>query len=302
MDIKFSILDFKSGFGSDTATVISVLAHRDATQRELIKQEYLTMYSEDILTRLTNELSGNLETAVLLWMDDPAGRDAKILSQALTQEVVNLETATEVICSRTSSQLQAIEQIYRAKYGTYLEHDIELQASGDHKKILLAYVRIQRYEGMEFDRELAAKDAKALFKAGEKKLGTDEKVFVRIFSERSRAHLHAVNSYYHEMYGSLEKAIKGEASGLFERALLAILRCAENPATYFAKVLRKSMNGLGTDDSTLIRVIVTRTEIDMQYIEAEYHRKYKKTLNDAVNAETSGNYRTFLLSLLGPNH
>lgn len=61
------------------------------------------------------------------------------------------------------------------------------------------------------------------------------------------------------------------------------------------------MKGLGTDDSTLKRVIVTRTEIDMQYIKAEYKKKYKKTLNDAVHSETSGNYRSFLLTLLGPN-
>ena len=46
------------------------------------------------------------------------------------------------------------------------------------------------------------------------------------------------------------------------------------------QVLHKAMKGLGTDDTTLIRVIVTRTEIDMQYIKAEYLKKYKKTLND----------------------
>lgn len=62
------------------------------------------------------------------------------------------------------------------------------------------------------------------------------------------------------------------------------------------------MKGLGTDDTTLIRVIVTRTEIDMQYIKAEYVKKYKKALTDAVHSETSGHYRTFLLSLLGPKY
>ena len=67
------------------------------------------------------------------------------------------------------------------------------------------------------------------------------------------------------------------------------------------QVLHKAMQGLGTDDTTLIRVIVTRTEIDMQYIKAEYLRKYNKTLYDAVHSETSDHYRTFLLSLLGPN-
>lgn len=70
----------------------------------------------------------------------------------------------------------------------------------------------------------------------------------------------------------------------------------------YLKVLHKAMEGMGTDDSTLIRVIVTRAEIDMQYIKAEYQNKYGKSLHDAVHSETSGHYRTFLLSLLGSNH
>lgn len=73
-------------------------------------------------------------------------------------------------------------------------------------KLLLAYVSKQRHEGFEVDRGMAANDAKALYKAGEKKLGTDEKTFIEIFSERSRAHLAAVSSAYHDMYGhALEK-------------------------------------------------------------------------------------------------
>ncbi|KAM0057299.1 putative annexin [Helianthus debilis subsp. tardiflorus] len=66
------------------------------------------------------------------------------------------------------------------------------------------------------------------------------------------------------------------------------------------QVLRKATKGLGTEDKTLIRIIVTRAEMDMQYIKGEYHNKYSKTLNEVVHSETSGNYRTFLLSLLGP--
>ncbi|KAE8720634.1 Annexin D5 [Hibiscus syriacus] len=132
----------------------------------------------------------------------------------------------------------------------------------------------------------------------ERRWGTDEKTFIRIFSERSRAQLAASSASYRDMYGSsLKKAVKRETSGKFEDGLLTILRCSDNPAKYFAKVLRKAMKGLGTDDTTLIRIIVTRTEIDMQYIKAEYLRKYKTTLNE----ETSGRYRTFLLALLGPN-
>ncbi|KAM6568061.1 hypothetical protein CsatB_016046 [Cannabis sativa] len=290
------------GFGCDSAAVINVLAHRDQTQRVLIQQEYKSMYSEDLSKRLASELSGKLEIAVLLWMHDPAGRDALIVKQALNPDILDLQGATEVICSRTPSQIQHFKQIYYSKFGVYLENDIENYTSGDHKMLLLAYVSTQRYEGPEIDREMAVNDAKHLYKAGEKKLGTDEKTFIHIFSQRSRSNLVAVASAYRDMYGSLKKAIKSETSGYFEHGLLTILRCAENPPKYFAKVLYKAMKGFGTNDTTLIRVIVTRTEIDMQYIKAEYLKKYKKPLNDAVHSETSSHYRTFLLSLLGPNN
>ncbi|KAF8376770.1 hypothetical protein HHK36_031562 [Tetracentron sinense] len=418
------------GLGCDTAAVVNILAHRDAAQRAILQQEYRTMYSDDLLKRLSSELSGNVKKAVLLWMYDPAGRDATILRQALSGDIIDLQAATEVVCSRTPSQIQQLKQVYHAKFGVYLEHDIEYQASGDHKKVvttgiramvtykeleerliavdgsikhlatlivaltvkvdtmmsssepkgddhqgeashanlrsnsnhgvhpkpvgvdlprfygedptgwillaeqfknyhhlddeqmieiavihlqkdavlwnqwlLLACVTKPRYEGLEVDRMMVEKDAKALYKAGEKKLGTDEKTFINIFSERSRAHLSAVTSVYHSMYGnSLKKAIKSETSGNFEFALLKILRCAENPGKYFAKELHKAMKGLGTNDTTLIRIIVTRVEIDMQYIKAEYQKKHRKSLVDAVHSETSSHYRTFLLSLLGPKH
>lgn len=85
--------------------------------------------------------------------------------------------------------------------------------------------------------------------------------------------------------------------------IIVLIKTWMHPTTSeILQVLHKAMKGLGTDDTTLIRVIVSRTEIDMQYIKAEYLKKYKKTLNDAVQSETSGHYRTFLLSLLGPNH
>ncbi|XP_058727345.1 annexin D5-like, partial [Vicia villosa] len=289
-------------FRCDTSVVINILAHRDATHCDQIQQEYKTTYSEELSKRLVSELTGNLEAAIVVWMHDPLRRDAEIIRKSLIVDN-NLEAAIEVICSHTPSQLKYLKSFYHIKFGVYLEYDIQTKTSGDLQKILLAYISTPRHEGPEVNRETAHNDAKVLFKAGEKKLGTDEKTFIQIFNERSSAHLAAVNLYYHDMYGhSLKKVVKNEASGNFGLALLTITECATNPAKYFAKVLHNAMKGMGTNDDTLIRVIVSRTEIDMQYIKAEYLKKYKKTLNDAVHSVTSGNYRDFLLELLGPNY
>lgn len=71
-------------------------------------------------------------------MHDPAGRDAIILKQTLTV-AKNLEASTEVICSRTPSQLQYLRQIYHTKFGISLDHDIERNTSGDHKKVIFFF-------------------------------------------------------------------------------------------------------------------------------------------------------------------
>ncbi|KAI3901041.1 hypothetical protein MKW92_047200 [Papaver armeniacum] len=288
------------GFGCDTPTVINILSHRDATQRALIQQEYRNLKGEELTKRLSSELKGDTKNAVLLWLYDPAGRDASIVKQTFLGNIVDLQCLTEVICSRTPSQIQTFKHIYYSRYYVQLEQDIERYTTGDHKKLLLAYVSVPRYEGPEVDRLMAEQDAQALYKAGEKKIGTDEKTFIQILSGRSRAHLAAVCHAYRSKYGkSLVKAIKSETSGKFLFGLLTIVRCAENPGKFFAKELYKSMKGLGTNEATLTRIVVTRAEIDMYYIKAEYHKKYKKTLADAIHSETSGNYRTFLLSLVG---
>ncbi|KMZ69615.1 Annexin [Zostera marina] len=290
------------GFGCDTKAVVNILSHRDATQRALIQQEYKSMYGDELTKRLRSELSGDLERAVLLWLHDPATRDATIVMKALHNDSVDLQAAIEVICSRTPSQIQVFKQTYYMKFGYQLEYDVQQLASGDLEKLLLTHITTMRYEGPEVDPNMVERDGRDLYKAGEKRFGTDEMAFIHIFCTRSSAHLAAVASYYHNTYGnSLEKALKSETSGNFEFALLTILRTAINPAAFFAKRLRKSMKGIGTTDSMLIRIVVSRTEIDMQYIKMEYQKKYKKPLSEAIHSETSGQYRAFLLALVGTN-
>jgi len=46
---------------------------------------------------------------------------------------------------------------------------------------------------------------------------------------------------------------------------------------------------LGTTDSLLIRVIITRQEIDLKSIDRHYKETYNMTLVEQIEDETSGN-------------
>jgi hypothetical protein len=72
-----------------------------------------------------------------------------------------------------------------------------------------------------------------------------------------------------------------------------------DPATD-AKKLYKSMKGLGTDDSTLIQIMTSRSKAQLQLINEAYLREFKKSLEKDIIGDTSGNYQTILCDLLRP--
>ena len=46
-----------------------------------------------------------------------------------------------------------------------------------------------------------------------------------------------------------------------DMTLLLLVRCVHSRPAYFAEKLYKSMKGVGTDDTTLIRIVVSRCEV-----------------------------------------
>jgi len=60
------------------------------------------------------------------------------------------------------------------------------------------------------------------------------------------------------------------------------VKCIKSKVDYFAERLHKSMAGLGTDDKSLIRIIVSRSEIDLGDIKQAFDKKYGKSLESWV--------------------
>lgn len=81
--------------------------------------------------------------------------------------------------------------------------------------------------------------------------------------------------------------------------MLTVVKCTRNVHSYFAERLYYAMKGAGTRDGTLIRNIVSRSEIDLNLIKGQFKKMYGKTLSSMIMADTSGYYKTALLNLVG---
>jgi len=66
-------------------------------------------------------------------------------------------------------------------------------------------------------------------------------------------------------------------------------------------VLGYALSDLVAEEHALSRVIITRAEKDLNEISDIYFKRNGVTLHNSVAKKTSGNYKTFLLALLGKN-
>ena len=159
-----------------------------------------------------------------------------------------------------------------------------------------------RNEGDDVDDESARADAQDLFDAGEAEWGTDESQFNVILASRSFEQLNMIFEKYSEIAGKeVEDAIKEEMSGDVQDAMMAVVKCARLQAVYFAERLYKSMNGVGTDDIGLTRVMVSRSEVDLADIKIQFSAMYEQELEQFIEEDIGGDYKRLMLAICQGN-
>ncbi|CAA0375538.1 unnamed protein product [Arabidopsis thaliana] len=293
------------GWGTDEKAIIRVLGQRDQSQRKKIRESFREIYGKDLIDVLSSELSGDFMKAVVSWTYDPAERDARLVNKILNKEkkkksLENLKVIVEISCTTSPNHLIAVRKAYCSLFDSSLEEHIASSLPFPLAKLLVTLASTFRYDKDRTDAEVATIEAAMLREAIEKKQ-LDHDHVLYILGTRSIYQLRETFVAYKKNYGvTIDKDVDGCPGDADLRSLLKVaIFCIDTPEKHFAKVVRDSIEGFGTDEDSLTRAIVTRAEIDLMKVRGEYFNMYNTSMDNAITGDISGDYKDFIITLLG---
>lgn len=125
-----------------------------------------------------------------------------------------------------------------------------------------------------------------------KGFGTNEQAIIDILTARSNAQRQEIAKYFLAEYGrDLIKDLKSELGGKFEDVIVALMY---PPIEYLCRQLNKSMSGIGTDETSLVEILCSKTNAQIKEIVSAYEDLYDRPLAEHMCSETSGHFRRLL--------
>ena len=289
------------GFGTDEEHLILVVTSNKTQERLKIKKAYEEKYKKNLIDDLKSELSGKFEDAMVALFKEPVEYDCECIYNAMKGAGTDENCLIEVIASRPNWLLEKIKKKYSELYKKELVEDIKADTSGDFQKILEGILRCKRSEVKEINKENCEKIAKELSETKEEGwvVNDESSAFYNYIVNSSPKELSAIAREYYRLSGKtiidgIENNFKGDAKDLLKSILYSLV----SPSEYFATRIKKAIEGFGTDNKTLIRILITRCEVDMNIIKKYYKQLYKKDMIEDIKNDISGDYQKLMIELI----
>jgi len=282
--------------------LFDILIRTSNYERQIIAEEYKIKYNKSVLDEINNLVTEkSVKNIVSLMFYNYYELDARILHKAFKEGKRDEKAIVEVFASRPNWFLQTVDQEYKRIYGISLKEDIEKEKKSDLITFLVCMLTTPRSKTNSIKNEKQAQvAAQDIIGKGLKKYSTDVELFKNFFVKRSREDLIQISREFKNMdkkKRNLYDAVDGDCSKTTKELLKAIIYAVTIPSHYFAHLLKKSIVGIGTDEETLNRVLVTRHEVDMEFIRNYYKVENKRELIEDIIGDTSGNYQKITTKL-----
>lgn len=150
---------------------------------------------------------------------------------------------------------------------------------------LLALLKSSRNHNSKANMSMAMCDAKTLYEAMESGKSIDHMTMISLISQRNTEQIKSILISYKQLYGcEFSKSLKRNICGQFGKELRIVMRSIQSPEKFFAKQIRMRNSDL---KEILIRIIITRSKIDIKDINDVFATKTGGCLENVVRREFS---------------
>ena len=274
-----------AGFGTDDDALTAILCGRSKGQCKRINEEYKKRYGQLLVDQIKAECSGDYLMFLTKMVAPPAEADCDALFGAMDGVGTTDRILSEIIVTASNAELRVIQQRYQEKFDRSLLDHINDEVSGDYRDFLVQCLKCERQEGAAPDEGLADEQVARLVKAA-KGWGCNEGEFTEILGKASVQQMDLIEAKFQEQEGkSLANLIEGEMGGSLEWAMLLRL---ESPLDASCRLLRFAMDGVGTNEDIIARVIGGAEKEDTLKIKERYDEKYSRDLMADFDSGESG--------------
>lgn len=281
--------------------LIDIMAQRTYQQRQKILTAFNKTYNKNLIVELQKYFSGKnyFDDTINLLFTNPIDNDCQTLHTAIKGITRDLETITEIITTRPSFMLKQIAQKYPELFkGKELSKEIESCSSGMIRKILLSLLENNRSQNNSPNLEECQEKAEKLKHEGVKRWEGNNSFFIKIFTTNSHMEIAFISRLFHKMMGfTILQGINNEYSGDTKKFLTTFIFALLSPSEYFASKMNKAISG--KNEKIIIRILISRKEIDMEEIKQYYLQIYGKEMINDLKTLYTGDYYQLISKLVG---
>jgi len=252
-----------------------------------------------MLLDLRKNLPADIGSVISYMMIPVCEFDAMCLWDALKGLHKDSEVLSEILCTRNNQELTGIREAYGLRYGDELIDHIEDETLGPFQRILMALAMGLREERTVWEREEAESEAKQVHALMEGAGHHLIKLLIEIFSKRPINMLRQILNEYRKFKGvGMDVDLINVLPKDFARCLITVMLYIQNPPNYYCEKLHNTHFNGRCDDKTLCRILISRSERDMEMIKGLFALRYDMELLDYVEQVCHGSLKGLAMRLI----
>ena len=272
----------------ESTKIVEYICNLSNEQRQKFKEMYIASYGTELSKELDSALSGDANYLILGLMKTPVEFDAEKLNISMKGLGTDEETLSEIIATRSSRHLVKVREKYSELYNESLDDAIKGDTSKYYRNILIAMIQGGRSDNPYPDSQ-RMKDIVNQLKDDNENL---QENFVSYLVNCSYSEICTICREYEKAYGkNILEGIKDKFGKDEYNFFKMLLHYISDPGRFFAEKIHEFNN------KDLIRIIISRSEENMDEIRDAYKELYNTELIDDIKNKTNGDFQLGLTIL-----